>query len=46
MVDGPPDALEVILAWARTGPRGARVADVQVTEVRESFEEFELRPTE
>lgn len=46
VVDGEPDALEAILAWARNGPRGARVTDVQVTEVQESFEEFELRPTE
>lgn len=46
MVDGAPDALAAILAWARSGPRGARVTDVRVTEVEESFEEFELRPTE
>lgn len=46
VVDGDLDALEAILAWARSGPRGARVTDVQVTEVQESFEEFELRPTE
>jgi len=46
VLDGASDALEMILAWARSGPRGARVTDVQVTEVREKFERFELRPTE
>ena len=33
-------------AWARRGPRGASVTEVEVTEIPESFERFELRPTE
>jgi acylphosphatase len=46
VVDGDPDALEAIIAWARLGPRGAQVTGVQVTEVAESFQRFEMRPTE
>ena len=45
-VDGDADAVEAITAWARQGPRGARVTGVQVIEVEESFRRFELRPTE
>ena len=33
-------------AWARRGPRGASVTDVQLAEIPESFERFEMRPTE
>jgi acylphosphatase len=46
VVDGTPDTVEAMLAWARRGPRGARVTDVEVTEVPGSFERFEMRPTE
>ena len=46
VVDGDPDALEAIVAWARQGPRGARVTHVEVTEVAECFARFEMRPTE
>jgi len=46
VIDGAPDALEGILSWARRGPRGASVTEVEVTEIPESFERFELRPTE
>lgn len=46
VVDGAPDALAAILAWARSGPRGAHVTEVQVSEVPERFEEFEMWPTE
>ena len=46
VVDGDPDALETIVAWARQGPRGARVTDVEVTEVAENFLRFEMHPTE
>lgn len=46
VVDGAPEAVEAILAWTRRGPRGAHVTEVQVAEVSESFERFELRPTE
>jgi acylphosphatase len=46
VVDGAPDAVDAILAWARRGPRGASVTDVEVAEIPESFERFDLRPTE
>lgn len=45
VVDGTPEAVEAILAWARSGPRGARVTEVQVNEVPESFERFEMWST-
>ena len=46
VIDGAPDAVEGIVAWARRGPRGASVTDVQATETPGTFERFELRPTE
>jgi len=46
VVDGEPHALEAILAWARRGPRGARVTDVRISEIAGSFERFETKPTE
>ena len=46
VVHGAPDAVAALLAWTRRGPRGAHVTEVQVAEVAESFERFELRPTE
>jgi acylphosphatase len=46
VIDGAPDAVEGILAWARRGPRGASVTEVEVSEIPGSFEGFELRPTE
>ena len=46
VIDGMPDAVSALLAWVRRGPRGAQVTDVQVEEFPESFERFEIRPTE
>lgn len=46
VLDGAADAVDAILAWARRGPLGAQVTDVQVAETPESFESFDLRPTE
>jgi acylphosphatase len=46
VLDGATDAVDAILAWARRGPRGASVTDVEVAEIPENFERFELRPTE
>ena len=46
VVDGDADALDAITAWARLGPRGAQVTDVQISEVAGTFERFEMRPTE
>jgi len=38
--------VSALLAWARRGPRGAHVTDVEIAEIPESFELFEMRPTE
>jgi len=46
VVDGDPDGLEAIVAWARQGPRGAHVIDLEVTEVAENFLRFQMRPSE
>jgi len=45
-IDGEPEAVDALLAWARRGPPSARVSDVRVSETAESFERFEMRPTE
>jgi acylphosphatase len=45
VLDGAPDAVDAILAWARRGPRGAHVTDVEVVEIPGTFERFDLRHT-
>lgn len=45
MVDGPPEAIEAILAWARRGPPAARVTRVDVHPGRTGFSGFERLPT-
>lgn len=44
-VQGRSDAVEAMLAWARKGPPGARVNDIEVTpaEVDAGLEDFEIR---
>ncbi len=46
VIDGAPDAVEAVLAWARRGPPSARVTDVEVAEVQGAFGRFEMRATE
>jgi acylphosphatase len=46
VVDGDPDAVEAILAWARRGPPSARVTGVDASETSGVFERFEMLPTE
>ncbi|OFZ85697.1 MAG: acylphosphatase [Betaproteobacteria bacterium RBG_16_64_18] len=46
MVDGPTEAVEAIIAWARRGPPSALVTDVQMSEHPGSFTSFERLPTE
>ena len=42
--EGAPQAVERLLAYARVGPRGARVEDVEVNEVEpEGLVRFEVR---
>ena len=43
-LEGPPDAVEAMVAWCRTGPRAAQVDGVEVTEVApQQMEEFGVR---
>jgi bifunctional non-homologous end joining protein LigD len=43
-VEGPADAIEALIAFLRTGPRGAVVEDVAVQDVRvEGHEQFAIR---
>ena len=46
MIEGSPEAVEALLAWARRGPPAARVERVEVSEAEGRFAGFELRPTE
>ena len=46
MLQGPEDAVQALIAWARRGPAGARVTGVEVSEgERGGYAAFELRPT-
>jgi acylphosphatase len=31
-VEGPPEAVEALVGWARRGPSGAEVADLEISE--------------
>jgi acylphosphatase len=43
-VEGPPEAVEAVVAWARQGPRHARVERVDVQDVQpEGLTRFEVR---
>jgi acylphosphatase len=46
MIEGTPEAVEALLAWARLGPPAARVERVELSEAEGAFAGFELRPTE
>jgi len=46
IVDGEAQAVEAIIAWARTGPRGAHVVAVDVSECEGTFSGFDRLPTE
>jgi len=45
VIDGPSDAVEAVLVWARRGPPSARVTEVRSEEVPGTFERFDLRST-
>ena len=47
LLQGSEAAVEALVDWARRGPRGARVSDVQThaVEQSEAFSRFELKPT-
>jgi len=46
MVQGSPDAVEAMIAWARRGPPSAVVAEVKTSDGSGEFTGFETRPTE
>jgi acylphosphatase len=47
LAHGAPAAVEALIAWARRGPPGARVADVRISEAAAEGAPagFELRPS-
>lgn len=45
LIQGAPDAVEAMTAWARRGPPSAVVAEVKVSEASGEFSSFEVRPT-
>ena len=46
IIQGPPDAVEKVIEWARHGPPSARVTDVQVKETEGGFDRFDVKATE
>lgn len=44
-VQGAPEAVEAMIAWARNGPPGAAVTDVRISEDGGSYTGFETLPT-
>jgi len=46
MVQGAPEAVDAMIAWARRGPPGAVVTDVRIAEGSGEFLEFGTLPTE
>jgi acylphosphatase len=45
VVDGDPAAVAAIVAWARGGPPGARVFNVEIQETTGTFTGFDWLPT-
>ncbi|MCC6532870.1 MAG: acylphosphatase [Burkholderiales bacterium] len=45
MIQGSPDALAAMIAWARHGPRAASVDRVEVEPGAGEYSEFETRPS-
>ena len=45
LVAGPPDTVDLLVAWARQGPRSAVVGAVDVFADEGRFDAFEQRPT-
>jgi acylphosphatase len=46
IVQGPQDAVDAIIRWARRGPAAAEVQNVEVQDATGEFSGFETRPTE
>ena len=45
VIEGPPEAVAGVLAWARRGPPAARVDRVEVSEAEGGFAQFEVLAT-
>jgi len=45
-VQGTPEALDALIAWARQGPPSALVIDLQVSDGAGDYTAFSARPTE
>ena len=47
LVQGAPEAVDALIAWARRGPPGSRVADLRIEAPAEErrFSGFEISPT-
>src|SRR5688572_30500633 len=45
VVQGPMPIVEMMIEWSRTGPEGARVDNVDVSETTGTFLGFEIRDT-
>jgi acylphosphatase len=46
VVQGDPDAVEAMVAWAKHGPKGAIVERAEMTQVTADYAEFRMLPTE
>ncbi len=46
MIEGAPEALDALIAWARVGPAAAQVERVDVSTAEGQFTSFELWPTQ
>jgi acylphosphatase len=46
VVQGMPEAVETMIAWARRGPRSAIVSNVHVSESSGEYKDFTTIPTE
>lgn len=46
VVQGAPEVVEAMIAWARRGPSSAVVSDVKLTEGSGEYVEFTTLPTE
>ncbi|MBI2510106.1 MAG: acylphosphatase [Betaproteobacteria bacterium] len=44
-VQGAPKAVEAMIAWVRSGPPGAVVTDVRISDTEGSYTGFETLPT-
>jgi acylphosphatase len=46
VMQGPAEAVQAVIDWARRGPPSARVTDIEVRDADGSYSDFEQRPTE